>query len=359
MHQSFDYLIVGQGLAGSLLAFELLKSGAKIMVIDNPNGASSSKVAAGIFNPITGKRFVKTWLCDEIYPTIVPFYQEMEVLLNSKFLHKTPIARPISNVKEQNHLIGLADEPENENFIEYCAKVNEIETITDLKLGALLSKIGGWVNVPLFLEALKKYLENKVLFLNQAFDYNQIIFEKDSVNYLNYTFKKIIFCEGANYTNNPHFNWLPFNTVKGELLTVKMDIDLQNHILLDGIFIVPSGNQAFKVGATYDWTDKTISTTEAGKLEISKKLQKLIHTNFQIINHEAGIRPATVDRRPFLGEHPRYQNLAIFNGLGTKGVSLAPYFAKEMTNFLINNIQVNPEVNINRFSSLYLSSELG
>lgn len=357
MNQSFDYLIVGQGLAGSLLSLELIEKGAKVLVFDNPDGQSSSKVAAGIFNPVTGKRFVKTWLCDEIYPNIIPFYKSLEAKFRVKILHKTPISRPIESVKEQNQIIDLADDPQNEPYVAFQQSPPEIKEFTDAKYGVLSTKIGGWVDVAIFLKTIKNYLIENNSYKIHVIDYEQIIIKKDSVNYQKYIFKKVIFCEGYSTVNNPYFNWLPFNAVKGEVLNLKMDTALKNFILLKGIFVVPNPNGTYKIGATYNWVDKTSEITNDGRNEIEEKLRKLTKIDFEFISQSAGIRPATVDRRPFLGLHPKYNSIGIFNGLGTKGVSLGPYFAQHFANFLINNEQLNSDVNINRFSSLYLSSD--
>jgi glycine/D-amino acid oxidase-like deaminating enzyme len=357
MPETFDYLIVGQGLAGSLLALELIKSGAKIMIIDNPEGPSASKVAAGIYNPITGKRYVKTWLCDEIYPKINPYYQSIEQLLGIKILHNTPIIRPIDSIKEQNILISLADAPENEPYIEFKPQIAEVSGSTTINHGLLATKIGGWVNVPKLLAYLKIYLKEKSKYQEKVFNYSKVEHNINFAKYENNNFKKIIFCEGASAMQNPYFNWLPFNTVKGEVLDIKMEAPLKNYILLNGIFLVPTTQNEYKVGATYNWADISCIITEEGRNEIETKLKKIIKNDFEILHQSAGIRPATVDRRPFLGTHPTYSNMAIFNGLGTKGVSIGPYFAKQMTNYLINSVPFQSDVNINRFSSLYLSSE--
>ena len=81
-----DYLIVGQGLAGTTLAFHLLKSNKKIFILDDCDSTSSSRVAAGLFNPITGKRNVKTWKADILFPYMKNFYRELEDFLGIKFL---------------------------------------------------------------------------------------------------------------------------------------------------------------------------------------------------------------------------------------------------------------------------------
>ena len=253
MNQSFDYLIVGQGLAGSLLAYQLLEIGKKIKIIDNENGASSSKVAAGIFNPITGKRFVKTWLCDDIFNEIIPFYKGLEAKFGVKFLHKMPIARPVETVREQNFVIDLADDPAHTNYLEFLPKNPEINNLVKADYGILSTKISGWLDIPVLLNNLKNYFSDRGIYNNQVFDYKAVKFSNNKAEYQGCIYDKIIFCEGYSMVQNPFFNWLPFNAVKGELLDVKMEAPLHNFILLKGIFILPIAGHNFKVGATYNW----------------------------------------------------------------------------------------------------------
>ncbi len=356
MSQTFDYLIVGQGLAGSLLALELIKKGQKVLVVDNPAGQSASKVAAGIFNPITGKRFVKTWLADEIYPNLIPFYENLENEFGVKFLNNRPIFRPIETPKEQNQIIELCEKSEIVSFAKFENSPEELMKIIDCKFGGLSAKISGWLNVPIFLKTVKSHLQKSNQYISQYIDYKDIIVSKKAIIWQQFLFDKVIFCEGYSATVNPYLKWLPFNAVKGEVITINKNVNLKNHVLLKGIFVVPLGENNFKVGATYNWTDKTDEITEVGRLELENKFEKLLGSPFEIVAQNAGIRPATIDRRPFIGLHPAFENIGVFNGLGTKGVSLGPYFSAHFVDFLINNTQLMPEININRFSSLYLSS---
>ena len=170
----------------------------------------------------------------------------------------------------------------------------------------------------------------------------------------NRTEETIIYCEGFYGINNPYFNYLPFSPVKGELL----DIEIQNadiqEIINQGAFVIPLGNEIYRLGATYSWHELDFLPTEQGKADLTEKYQKLMKPDMKILSHRAGVRPATKDRRPFLGIHPEFENIGIFNGLGSKGVSLAPYFARQFVDYLVNNKELDKEVNINRFASLYL-----
>ena len=84
--------------------------------------------------------------------------------------------------------------------------------------------------------------------------------------------------------------------------------------------------------------------------EIKSKLEKILKYPYEIIGQKAGIRPTTQDRRPLIGKHPEIGNAYIFNGLGTKGVSIAPYFSVMFTNWLLGEGTLSSEVDIKRFS---------
>ena len=188
--------------------------------------------------------------------------------------------------------------------------------------------------------------------MEETFDYNRVSFSENKVVYKDIEADKIIFCEGYKTIDNPYFSWLPFKLTKGEILTVKIpDFKIDDEFVLNkGVFILPLGNNIYKVGATYEWNDLTEKTTEKGKLELEDKLKKVIKLPFEIIDQQAGIRPTVLDRRPLIGIHSENNKLAVFNGMGTKGVMLVPHFANQFADFLINNIPLNKEVDIDRFN---------
>ena len=165
----------------------------------------------------------------------------------------------------------------------------------------------------------------------------------------------VIYCEGYNGKFNPHFSYLPFNPVKGEIVDIEIqNLDLQE-IINQGVFVIPLGENKFRLGATYKWDILDDVSTEEGKTILIEKYQKLMKSQMRILSQKAGVRPATKDRRPFLGMHPEIENIGIFNGFGSKGVSLAPFFGKQFVDFLVHQKELYSEVNINRFASLYLT----
>jgi glycine/D-amino acid oxidase-like deaminating enzyme len=199
---------------------------------------------------------------------------------------------------------------------------------------------------------MKDFLISKESFLVVELKIEDLKLEKDFVRWNNLESKKIIFCEGFSMTENTFFNWIPFSPVKGETITVSIPGFPETHIVNKDVFILPLGENLFKVGATFDY-DLKPGVTNKGRNELVEKLQKLIQVPFQVVDQQAGIRPASKDRRPLIGLHPNLKMIGLFNGLGTKGVSLAPYFADQFADFLDGKEELDPDVNIQRYYSLY------
>ena len=351
-NNTVDYLIVGQGIAGSALAISLLNDGKSIAVIDNATLSQSSKVAAGIWNPVVFKRLTKSWLADELIPELLEFYSALEKQLNANFLQLRNILKPFTE-EQEIQLWKKKSVSENtllDSTIHKELKINEHQII------ASYSKVlnAGNLDMLSFMNAVREYVKNKsqITYLEETFDFNKLTLTQNEVQYKNQiTAKNIVFCEGHLISQNPYFNWVPMKPAKGETLTISCsNINLNNDILNKGAFIMPLNNNTFKVGATYEWNDLSDNPTEIGKQELETKLQSIIKTPYTIISHNAGVRPAVIDRRPVIGAHPNHSNCLVFNGFGTKAVMLVPYFTKHFIGYLNKQHDLNAEVNVNRFT---------
>jgi glycine/D-amino acid oxidase-like deaminating enzyme len=347
----FDFLIVGYGLAGSALTHHLQKLECKLAVIDLSKETTSSKVAAGLYNPITGRKMVKTWRADDLFPFAINYYSEIEKNTNTHFLIEKVIYRPFHSIEEQNEWVARTAE---EGFKAYINKVHQ-KSISDNysdQYGGIELLQSGFLMVKDYLKVSKDYLLDKgVLFLNEGFNHSDLIISEHEIKYKEFVANKIIFCEGVETMSNPYFSWLPFKPVKGEILSIESEID-SSLIINRGVFVIPEYENRFKVGSTYDNNDLTLTPTSKGRAQIEDKLKELINVEYSVKNHYVGIRPATKDRKPFIGMHPNLDKVGIFNGLGAKGVSLAPYFANQFAQYLVNQSELDKEVNIDRYFSL-------
>lgn len=354
MNNQYNYIIVGQGIAGTVLAQTFLKHGKTVLIIDRTDLSNASKIAAGLYNPVVFKRLVKSWMVDELIPAMDEFYTEAEKLLTIKCYHKKQIVKLFAEENEKTFWLQKA----NEEVGKYLSKTIDNEFLADSiynTYGASEVIHAGNLDTALFLDAFRNYFKNKNCLLEEKFEYNQLIVSENSIEYKNTSADKIIFCEGYKASDNPYFSYLPFKLTKGEILTIKIPDGKVafEKVINKGVFILPLGDNMYKVGATYEWTDLSEQITEKGKMELVDKLKKVLKVPFEIMEHKAGVRPTVNDRRPLIGLHPKHKSLCVFNGMGTKGVMLAPYFAKQFFDFLENGTALNEEVNVSRFYNKY------
>ena len=351
-HQSIDYLLVGQGLAGSVLSYHLLAQGYSVRVINAAHHrASASQVAAGLYNPITGRKMVKTWRADEVFPYLESFYPALEQRLSASFFHPIPIYRPWGGAEAQNDWSTQADNISFARYVQQVTPGGAYGTFVHDPLGGLLLRHCGYVNVPALLIAYRTYLLDQGSYEEAVFEPSQLTIKQNHVTYGSWRAHRIIFCDGASGAQNPFFGWLPFRPVKGEMLLIKPERELPV-VFNRGVFVIPQGATC-KVGSTYDHRDLNDTPTEGGRQTLTQKLDQLLRIKYDIIDQWAGVRPATQDRLPLIGYHPEHEPLAIFNGFGTKGVSLAPYFAQHFVHCLAKNQPIDEAVDVRRFYGTY------
>ncbi len=344
-----DYLITGQGLAGTIVAHQLLLQGRAIRIIDNASLSSSSKVAGGLFNPVVFKRLVKSWMADEQLNVAESFYKQMEALLGARFFFKKHLIKIFAETQEKT----LWEKKRLEEVGKYLSPIDEhplFDASIEVPMGAASVSGAGYVDVLLFLNLSREYFRQHGVLVEETFDHKQLSLLDGSVIYASrFLSPKIIFCEGHLATQNPWFGWMPFNLAKGEVLTVRIPGYEMDDVINKGVFILPIGNGLFKVGATFAWDKLDEEPTETAKTDLIQRLQKVLKLPFEIIEHKAGIRPTVINRRPLIGTHPLHPELCMFNGMGSKGVMIAPLFARHFINHLEEQIPLNPEVDIRRF----------
>ena len=327
-----DYLIVGSGLAGISFAEIALKNYKSILVLANKSQVSS-RVAGGLYNPVILKRFSEVWNAQEQLVLMEDFYNDIEAKLKTKFNFKLPILRKFFSIEEQNNWFAASDKRNLAPFLStniISKKYKSIDSPYDY--GEVLHT--GYVDTALLLDKYKEYLQENNLLLEEFFDSIYIEFFDYGIQYKNIQARHIIFAEGFGLHKNPFFNYLPLDGTKGELFIIKAP-DLNLDVIVNtSVFILPLGNNLFKVGATYNWQDKTDSPTEEGKQELLERIREIITCDFEIVEHFGGVRPTVKDRRPLIGTHHERKSLHILNGLGTRGVMLGPAMAKALLTVL-------------------------
>jgi glycine oxidase len=351
MNIETDYLIVGQGLAGTLLAHFLIDAGVKVQVIDNQHEGAASMVAAGIINPITGRRFVKSWRVDELIPFAKETYNELEAILGEQFYYPRAIIRTLFNNREENDWLSRSGESGYQPYMADDVELGAYAANTEQAFSYGEVRNAAQVNAGALVERFRDYLRELKAFHTGEFNFEQLEVHADHVIYEGVPFRHVVFCEGYRGGQNPFFSYLPFGGTKGEVLIVRVKEARFEKLLKHRVFIVPFGDDTYWIGATYDWKFDAADPTPEGYSFLKDRLSELLTVPFEILAHKAAVRPTVKDRRPFLGKHPDFPSLAIFNGLGTKGASLGPFWARHMADFLTKNIKLDPAVDIARFEN--------
>jgi glycine/D-amino acid oxidase-like deaminating enzyme len=344
----YPILVVGQGLAGTWLSYFLLKEGIPFQVLDNYHFQSASMAAAGLINPIVPKRITTTWQFENLFPDFVANnYIDAEKFLNSKLFYPERIIHKIFfhnddvmawEAKRKQGLSKVLGEVIFENLNPSMVKHLAFSPI----------KHSAWVDTPMFIKEFNSFFKRKKLLINEKFDHSILNFEGDYVSYKGSKFSKIIFCEGTLATKNTFFPNLTLRPTKGEELIIRAPELKLNSVASFGIHIIPLDNDLYSVGSTFVWDDLNYQPTSSAKTEIIKRFQKIYKGHFEVINHIAGIRPASVDRRPLVGYHPNHSTIGILNGLGTKGLMLSPFLAKIWLENLVKGKPIPPEMVVGR-----------
>ncbi len=342
-----DYLIVGAGLAGISFSEVALKNNKTIFVLDN-DSQNSSKIAGGLYNPVILKRFSEVWQAQAQLVLMNEFYDSLKQKIKVDFDFKKPILRKFFSIEEQNNWFAASDKAALSPFLSTDLIYKKYEGIdAPFGYGEVLQT--GYVDTALLLKIYKDFLISNNLFREESFDYDELRLQNDTIIYKDIEAKHILFAEGFGVHSNPYFNTLPLDGTKGELFIIKApDLDL-DVIVNTSVFILPIGNDLYKVGATYNWKDKTDLPTEEGKAELVARIKEILSCDFEIISHFAGVRPTVKDRRPLIGTHPKHPSVHILNGLGTRGVMLGPAMAKVLYDSIEHQIPLDKTVDIKRF----------
>jgi glycine/D-amino acid oxidase-like deaminating enzyme len=348
-----DYLVIGQGISGTWLSYYLHQLGQSFMVIDDQQLNAASRRAAGLINPITGRRHVRVWMSENVLPHAWAAYNEIGEKLSLSCISKASLVDFFPTA--QMRLSFSQRCQEGESFLQLGKDENKYRPSFNYEFGFGTIDPVYIVDVQRLSDRWRRFLEANSLIMKRHFDPTALQVNNHKVSYEEIDAKKIIFCDGNSSMNYSWFKSLPFTPNKGEFITVDIPGLAQDKVYKKGMMMVPfnsSGPGHWWIGSNYQWefdhdkpTDKFLRTTTTW-------LNSWLNLPFTVLSHSAAIRPATLERRPFVGIHPHYPAIGILNGMGTKGCSLAPYFAQQLAGHLVNNDPIEPAADIKRFERL-------
>jgi glycine/D-amino acid oxidase-like deaminating enzyme len=345
-----DYIIVGQGISGSFLSWELQKANQSFIVIDENKPFTASKVASGIINPVTGRRIVKTWMIDDLMPFAWDAYHSIGAELSINCISQKPIIDCFTTPQMRHAFTERYEK--DQQFLSLPVNENDWLPFLDYDFGYGIIQPAYLIDIQLLLASQRKKLIDNSQLREEYFEITQLVVKENNIEYKDISADKIIFCDGVAGFSNPFFPNLPYGLNKGEILLVEIPGFPATHIIKKGYSLVPWAANTFWLGSTYLWEFEDDQPTKGFYQFAENWLKQTIKLPFTIIDHWASVRPATLERKPFVGLHPADHKIGILNGMGTKGCSLAPFFAKQLVNHLLHNEPIMADANVGRFKKV-------
>ena len=344
----YDYLIVGQGISGTFLSFYLQKLEKTVLVIDEYNEASPSRLTAGVINPVTGRRLVTVWMADQILPFAWDAYNEIGKELDIPAIsHKNVIDFfPNPFMRE-----GFLDKINTgDKHVHAFPEQNHFNPYFNYEFGCGEIRPAYTAHIEVLLPAWRNRLNKAGALREEKFERELVKLENGRVHYKDVTADKILYCDGPSGFENPDFKALPYAPNKGEALVVELEGLPPHHIYKKSMMLVPMlEDNLFWIGSSYEWDFDHADPTDAFLKRTEAVLKEWLRLPFKVMERRAGLRPATLERRPFCGIHPLHPQVGILNGMGTKGCSLAPFFANQFAESLVNETPIAPDADVNRF----------
>jgi glycine/D-amino acid oxidase-like deaminating enzyme len=356
MAEKMELVIVGQGLCGTFLSLELERAGISHIVIDERRPFSASRAAAGLINPVTGRRIVTTWMIDELLPFAVEAYGRLQGLFGSSFFEPAMVTDFFPTA--QMRLAFLQRLEEGGAYLRLAKDDHAWDGVFYSELGYGVIDPCWLVDVPGLLDAARQRMIARGVLREERFDVGELVVEPGRVRWREIEAERIVFCDGVESFSNPYFSLLPFAPNKGEVLIVEIDglADAARAgggtVFKKGLSIVPWREGLYWVGSSYEWSFEHAEPTEGFRLRTEAALREWLKLPFRTVSHLAAVRPATLERRPFVGFHPQYPRVGILNGMGTKGCSLAPYFAHRLVRYLVDGGAIPAEADVRRFEKV-------
>lgn len=342
--KNVDYIIVGDGYAGLFFAHQLIKN-KNSFVLFSEGKKSASRVSAGIINPAVLKKFTTFWKALEQIEILKTNLSEIESYTGKNYLIDENIHRVFHDEKEKELWLKKSQNEELKPFLSQQFK--RLDAINNPhETGQVLHS--GRLNVEDFFTDMLLYLKNNHHLIQEKFDYSKLNLEEHS--YQDFSFENIVFAEGMGVRENPFFSELAVQPNKGHHLKVKLSesFNLQCTIKKKH-FLFPYDEQTYYYGGTYDRDQIHHEIDDSAVNQLKNGLAEIYNQDIEISEIQFGFRPTVRDRRPLIGNHPQYQNLYVFNGLGARGILNGCYFSELLYYHIELQKPLPKEVVLDRF----------
>lgn len=355
MPRNYDVVVLGQGLAGTALAWQLRWQGQRVLVVDREPEISSSKIAAGLITPITGQRLVVSWRFAEFWSTAVAFYRRVEVETQSSCFRETRMVRIVSDEAEHAVLKQRLQTSEFQELVRQPPEPALDPLCFPEAMPAFEMTVAGQLDVPQYLRMSREHFQRDEGYLAADIclpDDVRLTSDGVSLPRLGVTGRQLVFCQGIDAATNPWFHAVEFRPAKGEILTLRIPDLQETRVVHRGVWLARGADGLYRAGATYEWRELDQLPTSQGRAEIEQRLQAFLRCPYEVVQHHAAVRPIHRQQYPVIGLHPEFPRLGFFNGLGSKGTLQAPRMAAELITVMAGGDLFDPRCDLNRWTEL-------
>lgn len=313
------------------------------MIVDPNERQTCSRIAAGLVTPITGKRVKPSWRVGELLPVALEHYRKVERFAGAEFYHELPLVRLFRDPREVQWWRGREGEAGLDRWVDPDAPmVNAAQFHSEF--GGFVQRGSGWLDTAAYLEASRAFFETQGAWRQGVVREEAIEPLDNCVRCAGEDFSRVVFCRGADErAGSRFFSWLKFDCARGVIASLKAGLQ-ENRMINRGCWLLPRGDGHWRAGSTYEFDLNT--SMEASLADLRGKLSLLLRVPFEISGAQAGIRPIIQHRQLVLGPHPAHPRVCAFNGLGSKGVLRAPFFARMLAEHLLDDKPPAPDVDV-------------
>lgn len=355
--KTVDYLIIGQGLAGSLLGWRLIQQHHTVLIVDPCLQQTASRTAAGLINPITGKRLVKAPNTENQLLAASTLYKQLADFFGRPFFYEKDQIRLFQSEDEIKQWNKRKSQADYRPFLAKRFSTSEKHGLKMAPLGGFEQKQCGYLDTVALLDHLRHFFLDQQCFINQHMDLDDLKISPAFIEWQGHLAKKVIFCDGHHLRHNKWFSWLPLQPVQGEVLTLQSQQPVFDEIVQFGNWLLPLSNGTLKLGASWQWQPLDEKPNEKTSAELLARFYQHFpkFNSAQLLDVNVGIRPGTRDKHPFLGTHPTFSQLTVFNGFGSKGSLLIPWYSNCFLRHLTEAETLPQTVDIHRYKNDYFT----
>lgn len=344
MREKHPFLIVGGGLAGMAVAWQLWQRGAPFVLVDPDKAETCSKIAAGLITPITGMRLNVSSRLAELLPVARGFYRQREELLGVRFHHEVPLVRLLKSEREQSIWKTRQQESEATPWVDTSASTPLVDdAVFHAELGGFQQRHSGWLDTAAYLRESRSFFTNLGCVISAEVRDAELEHGTDAIHWRDTPYRAVVLCRGAEERRETrYFPWLEWDCARGVIARLEADFH-ESRIINRGCWLLPREG-GWRCGSTYEFDFEAPIEASLEKLRV--KLQGLLKVPFELTSAHAAIRPILKQKRLSLGPHPGHPRILLFNGLGSKGSLQAPFFSQMLVDHLLDDRPLDETVDV-------------